>query len=199
MNGLKKRKRENKKQAPLKRARSESSESGQYDGQGEILLLETEIFESKKNYNNIPKLIKILQSSDNGSDQSIIAAISLCRVFTRLLAAGSLEKTKGAAEKEMLVVKWLRERHAEYKKALLHMLGSVESTETVLTLCMRMLKTEGQYLKRGQDYSFPIQLLKDIVHKLLKTSIQEELRKEFIENYVEEYDDIRFYTFEAIE
>jgi U3 small nucleolar RNA-associated protein 19 len=191
-----KRKRVSSEKKPSKRARSESSEE---NAQDQILLLENEIFESKKNYNNIAKLIKILRADGEVADESVVAAISLCRVFMRLMISGELEKKNGSTEKDAVVLKWLRERYSEYKTALLVLLGEEGLGNTALELCMRLLKTEGEHLRNGQDYSFPAGFLTEIVQVLLKPGTDEDARKELSEKYVEENDDIRFYTFEAIE
>src|SRR5580700_7663149 len=96
-NGAAKRKRATSRHKPLKRARSDSTEE---DAQARILLLEGEILDSKKNYNNISVLLRYLQG---GKEESVVAAIALCRVFTRILAAGDLVKGEGTTEKEAVV------------------------------------------------------------------------------------------------
>lgn len=180
---------------PAKRARSESSDE---DDQEQILLLENAIFESKKNYNNIAALIKILGDDAEDADNSVIAAISLCRVFSRLMVSGDMSKKQVVTEKDTVIFKWLRERYAEYKTGLLELLGEEGIAPTAFTLCMRLLKTEGQHLRAGQD-NFPATFLMDIIRVLLEEDGEEGVRKEFSQKFVEEYDDIRFYTLEAIE
>lgn len=192
-----KRKRASTEERPSKRARSESSDDEE-DTQAQILLLEGEIFESKKNYNNIVTLLKILQKDDEDTDDSVIAAISLCRVFTRLLASGDLVKKQGSTEKDAVVFRWLKERYDEYKSSVLGFLGQEGIGSAALTLCMRLVKTEGQYLRNGQEYNFPTTFLTEIIEALLNSESNGDLRKEFSEKYVEEYDDVRFFTFEAI-
>lgn len=192
--GSAKRKRSSSDKRPSKRARSESSEE---DGQAQILLLENEIFESKKNYNNVATLIKILKTDSEDADDSVIAAISLCRVFTRFIVAGDLANKKGATDQEAVVVKWLKERYTEYKNSLFELLGEEGISATALALCMRLLKTEGENT-RTQEYQFPSPFLTGIVQALVKPESDANARKEFSEKFVEEYDDIRFYTFEAI-
>jgi len=190
-----KRKRTSSDKRPSKRARSESSEE---DIQAQILLLENEIFEAKKNYNNIAKLIKILRDDNEDADNSVVAAISLCRVFVRLMACGDMARKQGSSEKDVIVIKWLKERYSEYRSMLLLLLGEEGLESTALTLCMRLLKSEGEHLLNGQDYNFPVPFLTEIVQVLLDPSSSEAVRAEFGGKYVEEYDDIRFYTFRAV-
>lgn len=197
-----KRKRTSSEKRPSKRARSESSESSEEeeeeDGQAHILLLAEEIFESRKNYNNITKLIQILKEDGDEADSAVLAAVSLCRVFTRLMVSGDMALKKGATEKDTVVVKWLKDRYLEYKSGLLLLLGEEGVSSTALDICMRLLKTEGQYL-RGLEYKFPTVLLADMVRVLLNPESDDRTRKEFSVKFVEEYDDIRFYTLEALE
>ncbi|RFU25849.1 hypothetical protein B7463_g10485, partial [Scytalidium lignicola] len=184
---------------PTKRARSESSEESEPDVQAQILLLENKIVESKKNYNNIAELIILLRDEDEDSDNSMLAAISLCRVFTRLLVSGELSKKQNSTDKETTVLNWLRSRYSEYKEALLDILYQEGGGPTVLTLLMRLLKAEHQYLQPGANYNFPADFLTEIIQVLLAPDSDKQTRKEFSEKYVEEYDDLRFYTFQAIE
>ncbi|PMD39047.1 nucleolar complex protein-like protein, partial [Hyaloscypha variabilis F] len=191
-----KRKRKTSESKPSKRARSESSED---DVQAQILLLETEILESKQNYNNITALIKLLRDDNEDAENSVIAAVSLCRVFTRLMMSGEMTKREGTSEKEIVVVKWLKERYSEYKTAIIALLGEENISSTALTLCMRVLKTEGQHLHDSKEYNFPTKFLTDVVRVLLKSGSDGTTRKEFSKKYVEENDDVRFYTLEAVE
>ncbi len=190
-----KRKRSSAEKRPAKRARSESSD--EEDTEAQILLLENAIFESKKNYNNIATLIKILRADQEDADEPVIAAISLCRVFTKLMVSGAMSKKGEASEKDVVVMTWLKERYSEYKKALVGLLEEEEIAPTAFALCMRLLKTEGLHLRAGQE--FPISFLVDIVRVLVKPESNANTRREFSQKYVEEYDDIRFYTLEAIE
>ncbi|ESZ93093.1 hypothetical protein SBOR_6523 [Sclerotinia borealis F-4128] len=191
-----KRKRTISDKGPSKRTRPESSEE---DSQAQILLLESEIFESKKNYNNIARLIGIARDDSEGADASILAAISLCRIFTKLIVVGGLQKMKETSGKDATVIQWLKERYSEYKVILLDMLSQEDAASTALTLCMRMLKIEGQHMRNGQDYYFPTGLLTDMVQILIRHGSDSGVRKEFSEKFVEEYDDVRFYTLEAIQ
>jgi U3 small nucleolar RNA-associated protein 19 len=108
-----------------------------------LLLLEAEIIESKK-YGKIKTLLRILEAED--SDDSIIAAISLFRVFAKLMASGDLSNKPGENEE-------LKKRYAQYKTILVVLLGVPEASGTIFTLCMRLLKVEGENLRQSQEHS----------------------------------------------
>ncbi|KAH8893781.1 CBF-domain-containing protein [Thozetella sp. PMI_491] len=187
-----------------RRAQSQSSDDGssssgasEVDGSEEILLLESEIAESKKNYNNIAKLIEISQGQDEDAQRAVVGAVSLCRVFIRLLSAGDLAKAKDAPKKQALVVRQLREWMTDFTKALLSMLRRDESALTSLTLSMRLWKAAADYL--GDADTFPADFFKRMVHALLQPGVDGNVRDEFVEKFMGPYDDVRFYTFRAVE
>jgi U3 small nucleolar RNA-associated protein 19 len=193
-------------EGPSKKKKKARSESGDESGgdndnqQSQILLLENGILESRKNYNNISTLLSIAKKyeEEEDVDTAVVAAVSLCRVFIRLLANGNLTTKKGASEKEQTVLRWLRERLSEYRTILVSMLQHDGAAMTALTLGMRLLKAEAEYAKGSEDYSFPGQSFAAILEGLLQPEVDEDVRDEFGEKFVGEYDDIRFYTFRTL-
>lgn len=181
---------------PVKRRRS----SGAADGEGgpdpgaEILLMEQGILASRKNYNDIGAL---LDTADGSGDDAMLATVALCRVFLRLLAQGSLVVKKSLSKKDGVVVDWLRARLSQYKQLLLRILADEDRAVTALTLSMRILKAEGEHLSDKDDYSFPTHFLQAIVRVILTTE-GEDVRRSFAQEFAEQHDDIRYYTFKSI-
>src|SRR5687767_14509473 len=136
-----KRKRDVTSTEPNKKSRA-SPDAEMEDPSAEILLLEKGILESRKNYNDITKLLATMASFEDGEPESMLAAVALCRIFVRLLAQGSLTPKKKSSEKEATVVKWLRTQLGEYQSSLIAILKEDELASTALTLCMRLLKAE---------------------------------------------------------
>jgi U3 small nucleolar RNA-associated protein 19 len=162
-----------------------------------IQRLEAEIQESKKHYNNIASLIELAQNHDEDRKAALAAAEALCRVFIRLLAAGNLTKRKDVSEKDATVTGWLRDRLADYRGALLAMFRSTKLATNAVMLAMALVKAEAQHLGDRQDPVFPRYFFSDIVASLIESPVVQ-LREHFSETFVDEYDDIRFYTFEAL-
>lgn len=197
-----KRKRPPAKEPPKKRARSEtdSSNDEDEDPQAEILLLETAVLESRKHYNNIPTLINIAREIHHDEERALLAIVALCRVFIRLLSAGNLRRKKGLSEKDITVVHWLRDRLAEYHQVVISLFRQEGAAMTALTLAMRLLKAEGQNpLSDKDEYNFPKAFLRDIVGALCRPEVDSEVRQEYIEKFVDEFEDVRFYTFKAVQ
>ncbi|KAM3503121.1 hypothetical protein MY11210_008826 [Beauveria gryllotalpidicola] len=179
-----------------KRQRAASSEDEE-DPNAEILLMEQGILESKKNYNNIAVLLRKAADLTSGNPEAMFSTVALCRIFMRLLAQGSLVSKKSLSEKDQVVVGWLRDQFGQFKDVLLDLLGEDDVAATALTLCMRILKTEGEYLRDMSDYAFPREFLAKIVKNII-ASENDEIRKVYIEEFAEQYDDIRYYTFASV-
>ncbi|QPH01083.1 hypothetical protein C2857_005282 [Epichloe festucae Fl1] len=190
-----KRKRASAGEKPAKRQRSSSVES--FDPNAKILLMEQGILNSKKNYNDIPALLKTAGQYGNGEPEPMLAAVALCRVFMRLLAQGSLIAKNSLSEKDLVVVGWLKDQLSQYKVVLLSLLVDEELAVTALTLSMRLLQAEGQFLYDKEEYSFPTAFIESIVRVIL-LSDNEDVRRAFIEEFAEQYDDIRFFTFKSV-
>ncbi|KAH6898424.1 CBF/Mak21 family-domain-containing protein [Thelonectria olida] len=193
-----KRKRPSTKEIPTKRPRSSSSSSDESeDPNAKILLMEKGILESRKNYNDITVLLSTVNEFSSGNPEGMLAAVALCRVFVRLLAQGALTPKKGLSEKEKTVANWLKDQFGDYKTKLLAILKDEDLATTALTLCMRTLKAEGEFLYDKDDYTFPRAFLRDIVSTIFMTD-NEDVIQAYVEEYAEQYDDIRYYTFNSV-
>lgn len=182
---------------PIKKRKKSEAGDEKEDIASQIQNLESQINESRKHYNNIATLIEYAEKQNEDPKTAISAAEALCRVFVRLLASGSLVKKKDASEKDATVAKWLRDRLTDHHKALVAMFKSTMHATQALVLAMALLKAEAQYLEGKDEAVFPWPLFNAIINALL-TSPVEEVRDEFCDKFIDEYDDIRFYTFEGI-
>lgn len=192
-----KRKRASDGEKPQKKRRSSSSEDEGEDPSAKILMMEQGILESRKNYNNISVLLRTMAAFESNGEESMLAAVALCRVFVRLLAQGSLTLRNGLSERDAVVVRWLKEQFGVYKNTLLSFLESDDLAATALTLSMRALKAEGEQTHEKKDYTFPTTFLQEIVSTILKAG-DEDLRRTYIEEYAEQFDDVRYYTFTSV-
>ncbi|KAJ4290137.1 Maturation and nuclear export of 40S ribosomal subunits interacting protein [Collariella sp. IMI 366227] len=191
-----KRKRQEKGEETKKRRKSSGADDDEPQTT-KIQQLEAEIQESRKHYNNIATLIEVARKYEKDPRNALAASEALCRIFIRLLAAGNLVRKRDASDKDAAVTGWLRDRLADYRRVLLAMFRSKKLALNGLVLAMALLKAEAQHMTDGVDAVFPRYFFSDIVASLIESPI-EQLREQFSEKFVDEYHDIRFYTFEAI-
>ena len=170
------------------------------DFQDQALQLEDKILESRTNYNSIHTLIEYMKQNDEAETERIIAAVALCRVFCRLMAGGRLSKLRESSGNEVTIMQWLRERLNDYEQALLRMLriNNTGTQSTTLTVLMRLVKEKVSHLNRSEDGLWQDGLFGQLVQTLIEEEVAEETRTEFVQKYVEEYQDVRFYTFACL-
>lgn len=180
------------------KSRRKSTGDEDKDVQADIVQLEAQILESRRHYNNIATLFQLAKQFNVENEEPILAAVALCRVFSRLLATGDMVKSKGMGEKEAVVVSWLKERYRELLDLLLdEFLGSDEPAKqsVALNLVMRLVKEESQSQK---DHNIKNSPLPRLIQVLLSLPVDDLNRDEFAEKYFKQYDDIRYQTFETI-
>lgn len=198
----KKRKRESSKledRTQLKtKSKKNTATSKEDDPQAAILLLETQILESRRNYNNITTLISTIKQKDAKEETVVFTVVALCRIFCRLMTAGCFVKSKGTLGAEIVIIQWLKERYQEYVDILLvdFLRSDTTSKQNIaFTLLMRLIKQES---KGEGEYSWRKGLLASLVEVLLLLPEDNPIRQEYAEKYMKTYDDLRFYTLQSI-
>lgn len=168
--------------------------------QDQALQIEEEILESQTNYNSIYTLLKYLQKDGAVGDEDVVAAVALFRVFCRLMAGGKLNKLQKTPVNEATIVQWLRDRLHDFEMGLLLMLGNekFDKQSTALTVIMRLVKEKALHLNQSEDAVWQKGLLGQLVQILIEKDVAEETRAEFVEKYVQKFDDVRYYTFACL-
>ena len=192
---------DNLSKQPKSKRRTERRDSSDSDSvQADILIVEESILESRKNYNGIVTLLEVAQDVSVESQKNIFAAVALCRVFCRLMAAGNLVRNRDSSENEVTIAHWLNDRYQDYKIALLRTFEQVDVARqnTALPLLMRLVKEEKAHLNFSDEAIWRTGLFTNLVRALIKDTVADGIRKEFVDNYVENFDDVRYYTFESL-
>ena len=168
--------------------------------QSEILQLEKRVLGSRRHYNSIADLLELAREPHGNAGRQQSAVVALCRIFCRLMAVGSLSSTGSEAQSETVIVRWLRERYADYRAIVLNLLGNddLERQSVALTLSMQLVKEEASNLKPDENRLWESGIFAGVVRNLATTGPDDRARERFMRDFVEEYDDIRFYTFTVL-
>lgn len=183
-------------------ADSNTAGRGISDEASDILLLESKILESRKNYNDISQLIGHLHT-ENDEIQSL-AAVALCRVFCRLLAAGTLtnnnEPSDGRSQTDRTVSQWLLERLKETYTQLFQMLKEDNPTKqaTTLTISMQLLREQAKHYHRSNFTEWSRNAFQDMMETLMAEDAPLAAAGGFAETFASKYDDIRYHAFDRI-
>jgi len=128
------------------------------------------------------------------------AVVALCRVFCRLFAEGRLTKSNASSEAELKVINWLRARYEEYKDVILEVLsyGEQEAQVLALNLCMVLVKEEVSNVSTGAESTWKTGLFPKTIEAVLSSSSSNGVCRELVEQYLQQYDDLRHYAFMAV-
>lgn len=190
-----KRKRQENAENSKKRRKSGGNEVVEQSSQ--IQQLETEILESKKHYNNIVTLNSLAAALEKDAETALAAAESLCRVFIHLLVQGKFIKKQDLSEKDATVRAWLWERLHEYHNVLYSMLEGEASAVRAMALIMALLREEAFHVAEKEEAQLPRNSYAEFIVRLFRSPV-EHLREQFCQQFVTEFDDIRFYTLQTI-
>lgn len=160
-----------------------------------IIELENEFASGQSSLNNIVHLLEFTNSSD--AETILQSTKSLYKVFRKLISLRKLEKS--ANGDVPTIVAWLRERYTEYNKVLLRLLThkkvSLQSASIVLYL--RLLKDDPLNANPGQ---FPVGQYGQLISTLLTTdNLHETTKYTFRQDYLEKFDDLRYYFYKFTE
>lgn len=166
----------------------------------EILVLEHEILESRRKYNNITILLECAKTECASDGRDVAAVVALYRVFCRFMVLGNLTKNVEASTAESTIVRWLNERLKDFEETLLQILQSADPAKqiTALTLLMRLVKEKATHLVLSKDTTWRNGLFNSIVQGLVTITDGVPAVDEFVDKYVKQFDDVRYYTFTCL-
>ncbi|KAL1879577.1 Maturation and nuclear export of 40S ribosomal subunits interacting protein [Paecilomyces lecythidis] len=184
---------------PSSKRRAVAEDEGE-DVMEKLQELEEQIAESRKYYNNIATLISMLNVGESATEPDLAVAVSLCRVFCRLIAGGNLTEIPRAAESEKIIVAWLKERCHEYQKALSAILRQADPSAqiTALTLSMRLINARATHISGTETQVWTTGFFKDVFQSMVEARDGQVLQSEFMEKFLTQYEDVRYYTFVQI-
>lgn len=194
------RKRKRDSHASVSAPTASTAPAGEDAGKGEVDLLENQVLQSRRYYNNIATLINYVRHPDSHTTQAPLAAIALCRVFARLMASGLLQKSGHHSESEAVITDWLNERFQEYRGLLVDSLADGRRVEqkAYLELLMHLSKEEAACLDLDNDVFGHQGTFRLVLGTLTLNDSCDQSRGSFVEDYVQKYDDIVVYTFKQL-
>lgn len=167
----------------------------------QIRTLEKCISSSRRHYNKISVLLGIARDQQAKCQQDILAAVALGRIFTQLFASGNMSAPTGAPKSEIMVMKWLVQKYEDYKIELLRLTNSPypDKSLTALTIIMQLIRDDASQRKITDETSWRKGLFPQLLNLLISAENIEDLRANFISEYLKVYDDVRYFSFSIIE
>jgi len=175
--------------------------------------IENSIVSSKENLNNLDSLIELL--NEKSEDVMYAAMKSLYRVFNNFMNNGDLshfgnivqptKKLKGSksVQAKKTVEGWIKIRYQSYidkLKLFIHHkdpLLQINAMNILLQLELDISKARAKEF--GTDARFEDVLFPEILGNIITCSnLSDELFQQFIDYYINKYDDIRYFTLQNI-
>ena len=159
--------------------------------------IEENVSTSQLCYNQIAHLIQYAKAQEaQGFSQA--ATLALCRIFSRFFAAGVLSTTRCPTNEDGIISQWLRGRYYEFIEFLFNSIATANHEGQRLAVNTLM------HLAREDSLCSIVNLVnrKTVIFRLLETFITRNsyhnIRREFLQKFVDSYDDLQAYTFDAL-
>ncbi|KAF2754083.1 CBF-domain-containing protein [Pseudovirgaria hyperparasitica] len=182
-----------------RRSKPTSARSIQHSNEAQIEHLESQISESRQYYNNIATLLSLAKDTSALDRSREAATIALCRVFCRLFVEKTLLKSNGTSENECVIIEWLEARLREYTNILFEQISAQDAVRrlTGLTLLMQLVKQESVQAS-GSSEAWRKGIFSPMLLAILHVEDEGFVKTEFVQKYVQLYDDIRYHTLTVI-
>ena len=162
-----------------------------------IAELENVISASGHNYDNLARILEMFNFEDTNSVRNLNLAISLYRIFARLMAADHFSKDQSSSNREDRRQKQLQRYLEGYKTSLIRLMGNASGSLNIkyLELIMRILKDEGQMTTNDVWRSSAFALL---LRSIVVTSDGDDLRKAWATKYMGTYYDCCYHSLDHL-
>ncbi|KAG0173975.1 hypothetical protein DFQ28_002981 [Apophysomyces sp. BC1034] len=153
----------------------------------------------KANLNNLVELLELARN-ETAAEITHSAIHALHRVFSRLLLNGDMKRPKSQdTSSKATVTSWLREQYNDYLKMLRSLLSHEEPGLQVpaLNILMALLKSHSEFsFIQTKQCKFANDFYGPVVEAVIQNrNLSQPLFNEFLEKYVNVYDDLRHYFY----
>ena len=164
-----------------------------------ITSLESQILQSRKNYNKITKLLDYAQDSGCTDSEQECALLSLCRIFCRIHITNKLDSSTASTTNEKVVLQWLKLKLGEYSVLLFKRVqnGTIKDHTFPLDLLMQLAKEEISAAS-NQEEAWMKGVFAGTINALLDTNLDAQVIKDYVQSYIQPFADANLYAFRLV-
>lgn len=158
-----------------------------------IANLEQEIHASQRHWNNIAILIDLARQEQASKRAVLPATTALCHVFSRFFMEGRLGNTKGPSARnrdQYELKRWLQDRLEDYLRVLWKLMKENTEDYQSLGMALTMELASRQLQNDSPDGSGSRTVFGQLVRLVLRHRSQERLCDQFVDVYVQQFDDV---------
>jgi hypothetical protein len=151
-----------------------------------------------KNHKDIEKLITMINPDNPNAKTNLKAAVSLCKVFSRLAASGSLSKNDRGTQQNQEMTARFTQQYGIYRRALLDLLRSTSSSQrlSIVHLCWRALEVDAELL--GNSVWVSDSIFRPLLSAVIELPGGADTREAYAGEYMNRCHDCCYYSLEYL-
>lgn len=167
----------------------------------QVRKLEQEASGKQGDLNKVTELLEHAESEEAAIRHAAIH--SLQRVFIPLVESGKTARMKEETSDDSaaVVASWMRSKYHAFQTCLIRLLSHDELglQTSALSILMLLVKAESAYIaSQAHTEPFATSFFRRFFEAFIALENGGDLRREFIEHYLNKFDDVRLYTLKAI-
>lgn len=151
-----------------------------------------------KSHKDIEKLITMINPDNLNAKTNLKAAVSLCKVFSRLAASGSLSKNDRGTQQNQEMTARFTQQYGIYRRALLDLLRSTSSSQrlSIVHLCWRVLEVDAELL--GNSVWVSDSKFRPLLSAVIELPGGADIREAYVGEYMNQCHDCCYYSLEYL-
>ena len=149
-----------------------------------------------QNHKNVETLLRMIDVNDPNSKFNLNTAVSLCKVFSRVVASGHITKDGQRRKLSQEVSGWYIQHYEKYRKTVIKLLRSVSASQRlpILHLCWKILEQDAELLESSVWVSDSI--FKPLLSALMEMTEAKDIRETYVSEYMNECHDCCYHSLE---
>ena len=149
-----------------------------------------------KNHNDVETLLQMLDPANSDTKLNLRAGIALCKVFSRLIASGHLNKDNHGNNQSQELSAWYVEQYRNYRMTLARLLRSVSAAQrlSLVHLCWKVLEQDAEFL--GNSIWVSESMFKPLLSVVVDIPGGTDVRETYVEEYMNQCHDCCYHSLE---
>lgn len=147
-----------------------------------------------KYYTNVEKLLQMIDLDDANAKENLVTAVTLCKVFSRLIASGHLDQGEDGSQQKRDLSEFCMRQYNNYKTTVVKLLRFASSSQGLpfLHLCWKIFEQDVEVWKSSVWESNS--LFSSLLSALAEIPDSNEIRKTFVGEYMSQCHDCCYYS-----
>ncbi|KAF7506620.1 hypothetical protein GJ744_011552 [Endocarpon pusillum] len=148
------------------------------------------------NHNDVETLLQMLDLANPDAKLNLRTGIALCKVFSRLIASGHLNKDNHGNNQSQELSAWYVEQYRKYRTTLARLLRSVSAAQRLplVHLCWKVLEQDAEFL--GNKVWVSESMFKPFLSAVVDIPGGTDVRETYVDEYMNQCHDCCYHSLE---